>query len=170
MRFRQHSKPVIYVRSRLDAERVIPRPDEVCISITNPRQAPAVLDGWSDVLRLGFHDVEGPAGHYREMSAEHAAQVLAFARKHRNRTILVHCEWGASRSAAVALFLAAWLNRPLDGDDELANQWVLQTMAVAGRHRALRWMDLRLAAVSTWGPRGALRPMPFASTRNPLQD
>jgi predicted protein tyrosine phosphatase len=167
---KQHSKPVIYVRSRLEAERVLPGPDEVCISITNPRQAPAVLDGWRDVLRLGFHDVEGPAGHYREMSVEHASQVLAFARKHRGRSMLISCEFGASRSAAVALFLASWLNRPLDGDDELANQWVLQTMAVAGRRAALRWMDPRLAAVSTWGPRGILCPMPFASTRNPLQD
>ena len=162
-------RPIIYVRSRLEAERIIPHADEVAISITNPRQAPAVLDGWKDVLRLGFHDVEGPAGHYREMSLEQAHEVLAFARLHRHRPILCHCEWGASRSAAVGLFLASWLNRPLDGDDELANQWVVQTLSAAGRARAMRWLDPRLAAVSLYGPRGVLRPMPMASTRYPLE-
>jgi predicted protein tyrosine phosphatase len=159
------SRPVIYVRSRLDAERIVPRPNEVVISITNPRQAPAVLEGWKDVLRLGFHDIEEPAGHYREMTLEQANQVLAFVRKHRHSPLLVTCEFGVSRSPAIALFLAAWLNRPLDADEEMANAWVLRVMAQAGRQQALRRVSPRLLAVSVMGPSGVFSPMPRASTQ-----
>jgi predicted protein tyrosine phosphatase len=162
------TKPIVYIRSRLDAERIVPRSNEVAISITNPRQAPAVLDeGWKDVLRLGFHDVEEPAGHYREMTLEQAESVLAFVRKHKHSPLLVHCEYGASRSAAVALFVAAWQNRPLDGDDEAANPWVLRMLSSAGRNKAMRWVDPRLGAVAMWGPRGVFSPLPRASTQNP---
>ena len=82
------------------------------ISITEPgRHALFADDAWSAVLRLQFHDkdrLEDIDQGYVLFDQEHAQEVLTWLQKHENdlRAVYVHCALGASRSAAVALFVA----------------------------------------------------------------
>ena len=145
---------VVRVLPRLVAERRATLPDEVCISITNPNQSKAQLEGFTDVLRLGFHDTDRVGGNYRVMSPDDARAVLSFAAQYRHNPLTVHCEFGASRSAAVGLFLAAWLYRPLDivsTDVLMPNLWVLNQLRAAAFVRGLKTLDGRLLACAALG-------------------
>lgn len=86
-----------------EAERYEPLPTQVCISITTPAAKADLRDGWLDVLRLQFHDmdVEGPS--WSLMTDDQARRVVEFVRYHRHADFVVHCEAGLSRSPAVAL-------------------------------------------------------------------
>lgn len=159
----------IRVLPRLQAEALDIQAPTVCISIRNPRQSDAHLDDYSAVLRLGFHDHDWPNHMFTVMSRGQAKQVLAFARAHRDQPLVVHCEYGASRSVAVGLFLAAWLDRPLSLTVPvlLPNPWVLRQLRLAGLRAALCWRDLRLARVAMKGPlayRYAVLPPEIAAT------
>jgi predicted protein tyrosine phosphatase len=44
---------------------------------------------------------------YLPPQADHAGEIARFVREHRDRTIIVHCEMGLSRSAAVCDVLVA---------------------------------------------------------------
>jgi hypothetical protein len=138
----------LQVLPRLAAEALPPDPRGVVISVTNPRQAPADLDGWTEVLRLGFHDIEEPAPGWKPMTLEQARAVLHFAHRHRSASLLlVHCEHGASRSAAIAAFLAAWAGGTFQwSGDGVPNPWVLRQLGRAARQHALPrpWLWLRL--------------------------
>lgn len=149
----------VRVLNREGAEHRIPSAGEVCISITNPRQSPANLTGWTDVLHLRFHDTDRRGGGFTVMSLAAADRVLAFCSKYRNAEITVHCQFGASRSVAVALFVALWLQRPLTLlHDVLApNPWVLQQMSRAALYRGFRHLDFRLLSVAL-GDKCALAP------------
>lgn len=96
------------VLSREAAERYEPRGVEACISIGDPSAAPAKLSrAFAAVLRLTFNDiVASPAVEDVLFAAEHAGDILRFVRQwpHVER-IVVHCEFGASRSPGVALGL-----------------------------------------------------------------
>jgi predicted protein tyrosine phosphatase len=133
------------VVGRLDAERLdtedLP-PGAAIISITNPGQKPAQLEAFRHVLRLGFldDDVAGP----RAMSLEDALAVLRFVREHRAAALFVHCEYGQSRSPAVAQLLAAWLQRDVVADAQLANALVARRMRVAAWREGLRTQDFAL--------------------------
>lgn len=144
----------IRVLPRLAAERREPLPGEVCISITNPSQSPAQLEGYADILRLGFHDTDRVGGHYTVMSAQDAQSVLDFAHRHRSAPLTVHCEFGASRSVGVGLFLAAWLYRPLfvaSTDVLIPNPWVVNQLRAASLKRGIRSLDGRLLACAAFG-------------------
>lgn len=89
-------------------ERYTPEPNTVCVSITDPYRRVAKLpDGFEDVLRLRFYDLEHAEVSYmnggREIlcDREDAAKIAEFARKHRGKNFLVHCAAGISRSGAV---------------------------------------------------------------------
>jgi len=87
-----------------EAERHEPLPTQVCISITSPPSARAELrDGWLDVLRLQFHDMDVEGPDWSLMSDDQARRLVAFVRHHRRADFVVHCEAGLSRSPAVAL-------------------------------------------------------------------
>lgn len=144
----------VRVLPRLVAEQRTPLPEEVCISITNPNQSKAQLEGFADVLRLGFHDTDRIGGNYRVMSPDDARAVLRFGAQYRNKPLTVHCEFGASRSAAVGLFLAAWLYRPLDivsTDVLMPNPWVLNQLRAAAFVRGLKTLDRRLLSCAAFG-------------------
>lgn len=148
------SPNAIRVLPRLGAERREPLTGEVCISITNPNQSPAALSDFAQILRLGFHDTDRVGGNFTVMSAAQAEGVLSFGRTHRKAPLTVHCEFGASRSAAVGLFLAAWLNRPLyiaSTDVLVPNPWVLNQLRAAGLKQGLRTLDSRLLACAVFG-------------------
>ncbi|MEX3984035.1 hypothetical protein AB4Y45_34160 [Paraburkholderia sp. EG287A] len=149
------NKPTIRVLTQYDAMRRAPVIGEVCISITNPRQPEADLEpGWSDVLRLGFHDTDRKGGGFTPMSLDHAREVLQFARTHRDVPMTVHCWAGSSRSVGVAVFLAAWLDRELlPVNDVLApNPWVVRKLQRAALGCAMRWRDFDLMRVALAGP------------------
>lgn len=150
-----HAPTSIVVLPRREAEEWIPRHGEVCISIANPRQSDAALKpGYADVLRLGFHDTDRNGGGFTPMSSAHASLVLRIARENCNRPFMVHCQAGASRSVAIALFLAAWLNKPLEivaSDVLVANPWVINQLRGAAMHMALSHLSGRLFQCALFG-------------------
>ena len=98
----------LLVLSRDEAERYEPRGVEVCISLGDPRAPPAELAAaFASVLRLTFNDIVGsPADDDILFAADHADEILRFVRQWPDADrIVVHCEFGASRSPGVALGL-----------------------------------------------------------------
>ena len=97
-----------------------PQPNEAAISIGDPDQeTPAILAEYGGrALRAQFHDIE--PGNCRKygfdihhcLSIELADQIAGFLRtihaSENKLDLIVHCEAGVSRSAAVALAAAAY--------------------------------------------------------------
>lgn len=89
-----------------------------------------------DVLRIEFDDVEGFVGSDGLDVFHHgqAAQIQAFANKHADESILVHCQAGMSRSAAVAKWISEKhghlmdLSPPCIGSDRFYNRHVYGTL------------------------------------------
>lgn len=144
----------VVVLPRLMAEAMEPLAGAVCISITNPNQSAARLDGWHDVLRLGFHDTDRKGGGFTVMTRLDALQVLRFSRRHRAAPMTVHCEAGASRSVGVGVFLSAWRREALSIQEDVLfpNPLVVRQLRLAGLSVALQTRDRRLWAVSWKGP------------------
>ena len=122
----------------------IGRDTRVLISITTPLAndyskscAPAVLhdDTWKDILRLEFNDVD-PAHiskdetRYRLFNTNDAIEILKFLKKHQADTVdvIVHCEAGISRSAAVAKFIAHVYNLDFPEHYSIYNKHVFSTL------------------------------------------
>ena len=102
------------VLSRREAERHRPVQPAACISITGSADAPARLPfAYRALLRLTFDDVplapdDCPPGS-RPCGRGEAAQIVDFVRRvlaFGPAELVVHCEFGASRSAGVALGIA----------------------------------------------------------------
>lgn len=149
-----NERHLVRVLPRLAAEHRTPLADEVCISITNPRQSPARLTGFADILRLGFHDTDRIGGGFTVMSGAHAADTLEFSARNASVPLTVHCEAGASRSVAIGMFLAGWLGRPLEvvaTDVMVPNPWVLNQLRAAALYRSLRRCELRLLRCALFG-------------------
>ena len=125
--------------SRKLAEQLRGSPYMAVISITDPTTPEAKLDPlFRHVLRLAFFDAV-PADEYQPIIPglfDHhmAARISAFiAELHAapfEITLMVHCEYGVSRSAAVALFAEALTGAPLDAREFTyeANQWVIDQL------------------------------------------
>lgn len=120
-----------------------PRADRAVVSILDGgerRRAPAMASGWGDVLSLTFEDCAeedrraapwswpdnpSPEEHAvlsithleRVPSLADAEQIVAFLAKHlasgEQTHLLVHCQGGLSRSAAVAEFAVSTLGLPI---------------------------------------------------------
>jgi predicted protein tyrosine phosphatase len=108
------------VLSRGEAERYRPAQPAACISITGSDDAPARLPfAYCAVLRLAFDDVplapaDCPPG-ARACGRDEAAEIAAFVRRalaFEPAELVVHCEFGASRSAEIALGVADGLRLP----------------------------------------------------------
>lgn len=102
---------------RVAAESFLFTPLHAVISITCPNQAPARIGGSGDLLRLSFYDLtedpEHPDFPPSTLFTEEQAQLLhSFLRRlhdaRENYQLVVHCEAGVSRSAAVALVAEAY--------------------------------------------------------------
>jgi predicted protein tyrosine phosphatase len=112
-------KGVTFV-SRKIAEDMMPVPDVGMISLTDPGSRLAALrKGWGAVLRLRFHDIDKQWQNYVLMSVDQARELLEWLEKHEEQLdgIVVHCEQGISRSAAVAKFLRERYGLPVNEPD-----------------------------------------------------
>lgn len=128
-----------------EALEFVPSTPTVAISILSPGRAAAMLHPCiADILRLYFHDGVPKENNPTEtalFSAEHARAVINFLRQHHSdpeaRHLLIHCEAGISRSAAIAVFAASDCRLPLTGQFAFLNSWVLTTLVkVAYPHYA----------------------------------
>ncbi len=99
---------------RVVAGRWQPAPRSVLISIHDVSEPPLQPQpGWDDVLYLRFHDTDGQQMGLEVFSTAQAQEVLAFIDRHCDaHHLVVHCQMGHSRSAAVALFAAEMLGVP----------------------------------------------------------
>lgn len=126
--------------SRSVAEK-LPRLESVAvISVTAPGRPLASLDGFKQVLRMSFADVDfmNPelSARAKEKLAdafqpEHAEEILRFAEGLPGEvaTVVVHCEGGYSRSSAIALGLHRLYGYATDTEElSQANPSVLQIM------------------------------------------
>jgi predicted protein tyrosine phosphatase len=127
--------------SRLHAESLPGSPQAAVVSITDPGSGEASLDpGFLDVLRLSFFDAV-PADEYlpaplpglfdhlmARQIGEFASQLHALPAE---ISVVVHCEYGVSRSAAVALFISAYAKAPLAAREFAydANLWVIHQLS-----------------------------------------
>lgn len=117
-------------------ERMVPRPGVAVISISGPESDPKVADparlkpGWDHVLRLQFHDIVEPAEGYVHFTVYHARQIIAFLDQVQDKIegVIVQCIAGASRSAAVARFVAERYKISLHQPTPLANTHVYNTL------------------------------------------
>lgn len=132
----------VYFASRELAESLIGKPSMAVISITDPGTPEANLHAhFEHVLRLAFYDAV-PADEYLPapipgmFDYQMARQITTFVQELHNSpeqiSMLVHCEYGVSRSAAVALFVEAYSGAPLISREFTgeANQWVVDQLSL----------------------------------------
>jgi predicted protein tyrosine phosphatase len=126
----------VFFASRELAESLAGNPYMAVISITDPGTPDAKLDPlFHHVLRLSFYDAV-PADEY--LPAPHglfdrlmARRIGEFVEELKSApfeiSVMVHCEYGISRSAAVALFVEAASGAPLTAREFAgeANEWVI---------------------------------------------
>lgn len=129
----------VFFTSRKLAESLEGNPYMAVISITDPTTPEAKLDPlFRHVLRLSFFDAI-PADEFQPplpglFDRNMARQIDDFVREIDAApfamSLMVHCEYGVSRSAAVALFVEAVTGAPLEARAFTyeANPWVLDTL------------------------------------------
>jgi predicted protein tyrosine phosphatase len=130
----------IFFASRELAESRPGGPGQAVISITDPGAREATLStAFCHVLRLAFYDAE-PADEYLPAPVpglfDHrmARQIDEFLRKLQAApdeiSVMVHCEYGVSRSAAVALYVEAYSGAALEAREFThdANPWVVASL------------------------------------------
>ena len=109
------------------------------VSITDIGQIPATIHSLSqeNLLRLEFidlHSIEMPEDKSKVFNHEKAQILYGFIHtlhaRHEELKLLVHCEAGVSRSAAVALFVQAYTecDFPRRHTADLANRLVVSIM------------------------------------------
>ena len=119
---------------RIEAELEPARPDWVVISLSEWGAEPAKLrDGWRDVLRQEFHDIDEPQEPYDLCTPDQAREIIRFVDAHagNSRGILVHCRAGISRSAAVAKWIALKYGLPFPDGYALYNKHVFRLLSEA---------------------------------------
>lgn len=127
--------------SRETAEAQLFAPDTAVISITDPGRRPAALAAhFSPVLRMSFFDAI-PGDEFIPMAfsgcfdAKMAKQIVAFVERLHSTPalykVIVHCEQGVSRSAAVALFVEAYTRISIVDRWRAvrANPWVVDVLS-----------------------------------------
>lgn len=112
------------------AEALIPDRPTVAVSILSPGMEEARLQGFRDILRLFFTDAvtaenEGPVlfdAHFAQQIVDFLTTYHAMAEDY---DLVIHCQAGVSRSAAVAVWAASEFNVPLSGYFAMLNPLVL---------------------------------------------
>lgn len=131
----------VFFASRELAESLAGNPYMAIISITDPGTPDARLDPlFQHVLRISFYDAV-PADEYLPsplpgmFDYPMAHRISNFVSELHQApfeiSMMVHCEYGVSRSAAVALFVEAYTGAPLAAREFTyeANQWVIDQLS-----------------------------------------
>lgn len=109
----------VLVMSRKEAERYSHGPhyeESAVISISTPDEQydmniyGSIYNGIKRILRLSFDDVDNGS---LAMAEGDAASIAEFVEKNKDKTIIVHCDAGISRSAGIA----AAIMKHYNGDD-----------------------------------------------------
>jgi hypothetical protein len=117
--------------SQKAASDLIPMADTALISITGPAGFAPLKNGWTNLLRLEFHDEDVESFEGCLLFDESLAQrIFAFmdALPAHVEHVCVHCYAGISRSAAVAKFLAEQHGVPFPESYSLYNKLVYGTL------------------------------------------
>ena len=126
---------VIYTGQQ-SAEEIQGLDDWAVISITEPDWYQAKLkEGWHDILRLEFHDIDQYEEPYVLFGEQQARDIIQFVRNcHAGGVngIVVHCKAGISRSAAVAKWIAGNYNMAFPDGYSLYNKHVYRVLRVQG--------------------------------------
>lgn len=115
------------------AKEFIPTSDTIVISIRSPGGEPVTIhQDVHDILRLYFADSVPKLNRTGLFSAVHAKEIITFLNKYHEIEkpfhLLVHCEAGISRSAAVAVFAASHCDLSIRGKLAFLNPHVLTTL------------------------------------------
>ena len=101
------------------------------ISISGLRPA-NLKEGWHSVLRLEFDDIDTEEEPYILFNEAHANRIIEFVTEvrdgHEIEGILVHCQAGISRSAAVAKWIAERYQLPFPNKYSLYNKHVYRVL------------------------------------------
>lgn len=127
-------RQVIFM-SRKEAEALSGRWVWSIISISGLNPA-SLQSGWHSVLRLEFDDIDVderfvPRDPYILFNPDHAEQIVKFvAQCDRDEvdTLVVHCQGGISRSAAVAKWVARAYGLEFPSDYTKENRYVYETL------------------------------------------
>jgi len=107
-------------------------PNWAVISVNDTCTYPANLKpGWERVLRLTFDDIDAEQEPYQLFSAEQGREVIEFVKDFTlsgGDGILVHCNAGISRSAAIAKWVAERYRLPFPNSYNLYNKHVFNTL------------------------------------------
>jgi predicted protein tyrosine phosphatase len=128
--------------NRSSAENTMGMPNWAVISISELTEA-KIKQGWYALHRSYFHDVD-PAKHCDEphilMNEQHAIDIVdyMFAVAPHIDGMLVHCQGGISRSAAVAKWIAETFNLPFNHQYDLYNKHVYHQLIEANERRKRR--------------------------------
>jgi predicted protein tyrosine phosphatase len=138
-------KKVVYL-SRHRAEAITPKPSDkaAIISVNSSHKLANLHYDWHDKLYLIFDDVTKDIVEslkvkypnsflnrdYRLFDRLMAKDIISFLDKNAENVeiIVVHCDAGISRSAAIAKFIAKKYNLPFDASYDLYNKWVYNTL------------------------------------------
>ncbi len=121
------------------------------VSITEPDSAfgeAKLLHGWYAIHRSRFDDVDpkrGSSEPYVLMNEQHAAEIVDFVHSVAPHSdgILVHCQGGISRSAAVAKWIAESFQLPFNNKYERYNKHVYRLLKEANQRRERRLLSGR---------------------------
>lgn len=96
------------------AERISPNSNTALISIISPGSSRSFKQQWKNFLPLEFNDAIYSGNKNKIFTKKDAAKIKDFVKELPKTidTIIVHCEGGISRSAAVAKYLSEKYNQP----------------------------------------------------------
>ena len=108
---------IIKVFSRQCVEAYVPSEKTIFISIRDPEQEKAnIQKGWFGTIFLDFHDIDIQIGNYKLFNQHDADSIVMFMEEcikvlGKGITVVVNCEAGISRSAAIAIVLEKVYNK-----------------------------------------------------------
>lgn len=127
-------KKVNYI-SRNMAEKIEPKIDDKAsiISINSDDNLAKLNDGWINKLFIVFGDIDKEYPEYPNIKLfdkKQACEIIRFIEKvyDNSEFLIVHCDAGVSRSAAVAKFIAELYNLPFNHNYPLYNKHIYRLL------------------------------------------